>query len=302
MKNQLKIILFILGQKGYTVLNSIHQQFSSPIFELVVFAKDTHIKNDYSNEIINFCKKNNIKCVERNSEFQISEGVYLFAIGWKWLLKNNKNLIVLHDSMLPKYRGFAPLVNSLINGENFIGVTALFAHEEYDKGPIICQKKIKILYPIKIQNAIDKISVLYSECILEVLNLISNDRLISIQQNEAQASYSLWRDESDYLINWEQSSEEIKRFIDAVGPPYDGAKTIVSNKLVTILDAQLYPDVQIENRKNNIGKVIFCYNGYPVIVCASGLLMITNLHDIEGNSLLPLKSFRTRFSLPLIKS
>jgi methionyl-tRNA formyltransferase len=48
------------------------------------------------------------------------------AISWRWMLKVS-NLIVIHDSLLPKYRGFSPLVNMLINGEDTLGVTVLFA-------------------------------------------------------------------------------------------------------------------------------------------------------------------------------
>ena len=67
---------------------------------------------------------------------------FKFAIGWKWIIDNTSQLIVLHDSLLPKYRGFSPLVNSLINGDTLTGVTALFASSEYDKGEIIEQAQI----------------------------------------------------------------------------------------------------------------------------------------------------------------
>lgn len=296
MHPPLKIVLFILGQKGYAVLTALHQQFSTSIFDLVVFAKDSHIKDDYSDNIRDFCKKNKIACVERHSEFHISKESYQFAIGWRWIIENEKNLIVLHDSLLPKYRGFAPLVNALINGEDFIGVTALLAKEEYDKGPILFQKSLKIDYPIKIQTAIDKISVLYSECIIEVIHLILNDALQLAPQNEMEASYSPWRSETDYFIDWHQSSEKVNRFINAVGTPYAGAKTTINGSIVTVLDSKICSDVHIEDRKAHIGKVIFCQENCPVIICGLGLLKITSLHDSEGNSLLPLSSFRTKFS------
>ena len=86
---------------------------------------------------------------------------YQLAIGWRWLISGTENLIVLHDSLLPKYRGFAPLVNSLINGEQEIGVTAIWAGPEFDAGEIIFQEKAGICYPIKIQEAIEIVSGLY---------------------------------------------------------------------------------------------------------------------------------------------
>jgi methionyl-tRNA formyltransferase len=54
----------------------------------------------------------------------------------------------MHDSLLPKYRGFAPLPNALINGEREVGVTALFASEEYDMGDIVCQRRLAVEYPM----------------------------------------------------------------------------------------------------------------------------------------------------------
>ena len=45
------------------------------------------------------------------------------------MIKNSENLIVFHDSLLPKYRGFAPLVSQLINGEEYLGVTAIFTND-----------------------------------------------------------------------------------------------------------------------------------------------------------------------------
>ena len=73
------------------------------------------------------------------------------AVSWRWMIKHPKNkLIVFHDSILPKYRGFAPLVNMLINGEKEIGVSAIFGADEYDSE--IISEKTTISYPIKIQK------------------------------------------------------------------------------------------------------------------------------------------------------
>ena len=134
-------------------------------------------------------------------------------------------LIVFHDSLLPRYRGFNPLVSCLINGERHIGVTALLASSEYDRGNIISRSYTEINYPIKIQNAIELILRNYRELALTVSEMIERREVITGQpQNEQEASFSLWRDEEDYRIDWSQPAEDIKRFIDAVGYPYKGAQ------------------------------------------------------------------------------
>lgn len=60
------------------------------------------------------------------------------------------------------------------------------------------------------------------------ITLLSGKTLTSIAQEEALASYSLWRDEDDYLINWKNDSNDILNFINAVSSPYKGAATYIN--------------------------------------------------------------------------
>jgi methionyl-tRNA formyltransferase len=205
-----------------------------------------------------------------------------------------RNLITLHDSLLPKYRGFAPLPNALIAGERETGVSALFASDNYDAGDIICQRRLEIEYPIKIQEAIRRIVPLYAGIASEICSsLAAGGELPRRKQDESQATYSLWRDDLDYEIDWRWDAARIGRFIHAVGSPYLGARTFLNQDPVTIPEAMVEPDVRIENRA--AGKVIFVRDGQPVVVCGSGLLRITHMTTRGGRSLLPLKKFRSRF-------
>ena len=115
-----------MTQKGYEVLKSIHQGFPD-IIASVVSSKDNNIKKDYHDEIKEFCLRNTIPTYDRNSIGQMGSS-YGITISWRWLINPPpSSLIIFHDSLLPKYRGFNPLVSSLINGDTEIGVTALFA-------------------------------------------------------------------------------------------------------------------------------------------------------------------------------
>lgn len=289
-----KVVMYLMNQKGYTVLKSFLKFFDSKNIEYVVSAEDKNIKKDYYSEIKDLCRKSNVNFYDRKDKIPNFDG-YKFAIGWRWIIQNNKNLIVFHDSILPKYRGFAPLVNSLINGEEQIGVTALFASEDYDKGDIIAQEKIIITYPIKIKEAISLITPLYSKLVNEIFEKIKrNEKIPRRKQNEYEATYSLWRDEKDYKINWNDSAKKIKRLIDAVGFPYNGAYTFLNGKKIIVNEVELIDDLKIENR--DAGKVIFFKAGYPAVVCGQGILLIKDASYIENNeSILPLKKFRSRF-------
>jgi methionyl-tRNA formyltransferase len=113
-------------------------------------------------------------------------------------------------------------------------------------------------------------------------------------QDESKATYSLWRDEADYRIDWTKQATMIRRFIDAVGFPFKGASCVVDGKVLRIAEAEEIADVIIENR--DAGKVIFIQDGKPVVVCGQGLLKIHGLYDELGNSMLPFARFRSRFT------
>lgn len=294
MKKQ--IVLFFMTKKGLDVLSSLINYKMHEYVALVVIGKDNK-QYDYSNEIKDLCIENKINWVFRVPDLIIDDLIeynYAIAIGWRWMISGIKKLIVLHDSLLPKYRGFAPLVNGLINREKFIGATALWASEKFDSGDIIIQKKKEISYPIKIEAAIGFMSSLYQSILKELFLMITNNELLpKIPQDDTKATYSIWRDENDYGIDWRNSSNEILTKINAVGFPYKGAFSILEGRKVRILSANEIDDLVIENR--DCGKVIFNIGEFPVIICGVGLLQITEVvYDDTQHSVLPLKIFRIR--------
>lgn len=286
-----------MSEKGYRSLTGIVESFGSGVIDFIVYAKDKNVQQDYTNEIKNVADVNNIRIYEKSDDYVI-KSKYIIAISWRWLIPiNSENiLITLHDSLLPKYRGFAPLVNQLLNKEPYIGVTAIVSDTEYDKGGIITQSKTKVNYPIRIKDAIAEVSVLYVDVLKNVIrHAIENESLKTTTQNESEATYSLWRDEEDYNIDWNKSSSEIRNFIFALGFPYKGASAYILNKKIRIHDAIEFNDLVVVNR--DVGKVIFMENNFPVVVCGKGLLKITEAtYDESSESALPLNKFRIRFS------
>lgn len=290
------ITLFLMTEKGYAFLKETATKYKS-IFNMVIVGNDKSIQKDYETEIINLCHEKNIDYIKK-ADFREVESEYAIAISWRWLINHPaEKLIVFHDSPLPKYRGFAPLVNALINGEEEIGVTAIFGANDFDTGNIIAQSKSKVSYPINISDAIRINNKNYLCCAELVLNkLLRGEKIEATKQVESEATYSVWRDENDYRIDWSKSAVEIRRLIDAVGFPYKGASTFFEGNLIRILSAEEYTDVTIENR--DCGKVLFVNDGKPVVICGKGMLKITEAHIEENGkttSFLPLSKFRIRF-------
>ena len=286
--------LYLLGYKGYKVLQSILKEFDSNTIYSVIIGRDSGVKDDYYDKIKNLCNAHSIHFINRQQDKNYIN-MFSIAIGWKWLIDINRipNLIILHDSILPKYRGFNPLVTALINGDTEIGVTALYADKLCDQGDIIEQQIRTIRYPIKIKNAIELITEDYCTLVINIIKkIVEKKGLDRKKQNEVFASFSLWRDKEDYHINWNQSSSRIQRMIDAVGFPYDGAYSIINKDIIRVLHSKEVKDINIINRTP--GKVINIEDGYPVVVCAKGLLKILQMKRADG-SVYNLKNLRVRF-------
>jgi methionyl-tRNA formyltransferase len=290
------ITLYLMTRKGWSSLKKVCEAGYHPLVEQVIVGEDKNIDNDFSKEIVSLCEQYGIAHAKRKDKVGV-KSKYAIAISWRWLIDAGQTqLIVLHDSLLPKYKGFAPLVNYLINKEPFIGVTALFATENYDEGDVILQEKLAVEYPIKIDQAISSISELYSSIVVKLFAIISSGgEFAGTPQDPSEATYSLWRDEQDYFINWNWDAEKISRFIDAVGTPYKGARCYLDGIETTIHQSAVEEDVKIVNR--DIGKVIFFRNERPVVVCGTGLLSIQQgTYAESGKSIFPLKKFRIRFT------
>lgn len=291
----MKIVFFGLGAKAYHSICSFLERHGPSSVAAVVAARDSGVEADFYIELRALCESHHVPFYDKGKAPALDDEVIRFAIGWRWMLEKH-NLIVFHDSLLPRYRGFAPLVNALINGEPEVGVTALHASEHYDAGPIIFQQVVPVRYPLKIKEAIDHVATAYADLVERVYAaLVSGEPLPAIEQDHDQASFSPWRDEQDYFLPWEESAETLKRFCDAVGFPYAGARCRLNGETLLVHDVEVMPDVKVEMRRRHLGKVIFFETGCPVVICGQGLLKITEYAFADGRQDLSIP-FRSRFS------
>ena len=295
----MKLLIFSLGIKGVSVVKALAD--ASDVQSIFcVIGQDDGVSDDCSDKLVSYCEQHKIKYAMRHdADIQTHDYDYDFAIavGWRWIIREipSAKLIVFHDSLLPRYRGFAPLVNALINKEHITGVTALLGAEEYDRGNILLQKSMNLVYPTSIGSVISRISAIYAELALELVRKLNDGEIhgFGYPQDERSATYSLWRNEDDYRINWDNDAESIEHFISCVGPPYRGASALLNESIVRIFEAQARADVKIENR--TAGKVIFLESGLPIVVCGTGLLALMDVRNEHGESVVPLKSFRSMF-------
>ena len=288
-----KISFFLMGQKGHEVLKYMAAHHRDAV-DIVIASEDKSIQKDFYEDIKSLCIKEGIPFFNRREKYTIKTD-YAFAVAWRWLLYlEDVELIIFHDSLLPKYRGFNPLVSCLLNKESEVGVSALFASEKFDCGDVVGQASIPVKYPIKLQEAIDQVCACYVSLVKDIVDkILSGEKILGQPQDEKEVTYSLWRDKEDYRIDWSKDSDYIERFINALGFPYNGASSLMNGRLVRVLGVEQLPDIQIENR--DIGKVVFRQDGKPVVVCGEGLVKIDHLVENDTKENILPRRFRTRF-------
>lgn len=205
----------------------------------------------------------------------------VFAVGWQYLLTPAPpNLVVLHDSLLPRYRGFAPTVAALIEGDHQLGVTALSAAKESDAGDILAQAAVVIEPPFRIRAAFEALRPCYRDVALSVCDSWNGALPVGRPQAEDEATYSIWRDAADYAVDWTWDAPRIVRHIYAVGDPYPGARTTVDGSMVIVREAAVVADRAFVTRTP--GKIWRLTDGGAEVVCGEGVVHISDLTDSSG--------------------
>ncbi len=180
-----------------------------------------------------------------NDQLESLKPDFLLVIGWYYMIPNkmmqlaSKGAAGIHGSLLPKYRGNAPFVWAIINGESETGVSFFYFADGVDEGDIIEQRSFPILEKDTIANVLEKAKDASLEILQNSLPLIANGTAPRIKQDHSQATLFPKRSPSDGEINWEWDSERINNFIRAQTKPYPGAFTVINGKKIIIWDASI---------------------------------------------------------------
>jgi len=271
----MKIGLFLVGSKGQQVLESIIDDIN---IEFVLSYNDKNTFDDSFYLMKGICIGRKIPFYEGKilplEEYNSVDKIII--IGWQFLLKDHLDkLIIIHDSKLPEYKGWSPTVQYLIDGSPYLAATAFAPTMKMDTGDIYLQRVCEIEYPMKIENAIQIVGSIYVEIIRDIVEHNPKKYLM-----EGIESFCVWRDYEDYFIDWNQDAGVIKRFIDAVGYPFAGAKIRCEDKILTVLDAEVE---YITLMNPTVGKIWLLDNGLPTVITGSGLLKIIKIVDEDGN-------------------
>ena len=135
------------------------------------------------------------------------------------LLNLDKVLFInVHASLLPKWRGAAPMQRAIMNMDQETGISIMKIVPKLDAGPILMQSKIKITQEINHQELSNKMSKLGAKLILDTIKLIKNNKANFIEQNEAEATYAKKIQKTETKINWNDAADKVVAKINALYP------------------------------------------------------------------------------------
>ena len=209
----------------------------------------------------------------------------------------------LHASLLPQYRGAAPINWAIINGEKQSGVSTFMIDEEIDTGRIIYQKQVDIAPDDNAGHLHDKLMEEGSQLVLQTLDALSGEKIDLKKQESLIDNPDLLKPApklfpEDCKIDWNQTAQKIHNHIRGLSP-YPAAFTFLLSegekpKKVKIFATRLvqHPDSGLQ-----AGEFVLDASGKWLVKCADAMLSLEEL-QLEGKKRMPIRDFLNGFRLP----
>lgn len=187
----------------------------------------------------------------------------------------------IHASLLPRWRGAAPIQRALLAGDRETGITIMQMDAGLDTGPMLSQHRLAIAAADDAQTLHDKLAALGAEAIVQALAGIAAGRLSPAPQPEAGVSYAKKISKEEAEIDWTRPCEEIERRLRAFRPA-PGARTQLRSEAVKLWRATCSPCAP---GRGTPGEVLDSGAGGVLIACGEGALLVSELQRAGGTRL-----------------
>ena len=204
----------------------------------------------------------------------------------------NLATINIHASLLPKYRGPAPIQWAIINGEKETGITTMLMDEGLDTGDILLYSKIKIAADDTSGTIHDRLADLGADLLIQTLKSFETGEIVPAPQDHTMATYAPLIKKSDGRINWENPAETLEAFIRGM-KPWPGAFTFHGDKRLIIFKAKPI----LMDAAETPGTVIKGFPDELRVATGKGILSVMGIQGASGKRLLT-KDFLRGYDLP----
>lgn len=182
-------------------------------------------------------------------------------------------IINVHSSLLPKYRGAAPIHAAIINGEKESGVTIMDIVEELDAGDIILQVKTPISETDILEDLHDRLAIIGSEALLTTVDMIESGIAVRTPQDKEKVTFVKPIKKEECEIHWDHSMERVYNFIRGLNP-FPSAYSFCNEKLYKIYFVEKYDRIY----DGEFGEVVDLVKGKgPIIKVLDGSLILSSV-------------------------
>ena len=201
--------------------------------------------------------------------------------------------INLHGSLLPAYRGAAPIQWALINGDEETGLSTFFIAPKVDTGAVICQDRLPMRPSDNYGTLSERMGILGSILLVETINLIENGAATAIKQNDNQATLAPKITKDMTIIDWSRPARELHNLVRGLTPT-PGAATIIKGKRIKIKETRVDND---DNGSNySPGEITTIKKSIVTVQTGKGHLLIHSV-QMEGKKTMDIGSFMNGFAL-----
>lgn len=193
--------------------------------------------------------------------------------------------INIHASLLPKYRGAAPIQWAVINGEDVTGVTIMRMNEGIDTGDMIAKKTVRLAEDETGGSLFDKLAQVGAQLCVETMDIIEAGKAEYIPQNNEEATHTSMIRKELGLIDWNKSAVEIERLIRGLNP-WPSAYTNLSGKTFKIWKAK----VVSEENTYEPGCICRIDKAGMYVQTGKGILLLTEV-QMEGKKRMDADAF-----------
>jgi len=191
--------------------------------------------------------------------------------------------INVHASLLPKYRGAAPIQHAVLDGEKETGITIMQMDEGIDTGDILYAVRTKIGINETSAELFERLAALGADALIQALSLVQSGNVVPVKQT-GESSYAHMIDKTLCPIDWSKSAFEVHNKIRGL-QTWPCAETLINGKRVKI-----HASVLCEGRVAKAGEVISS-NGELIVSCGDGkCISITSLQP-EGKKIMDIRSY-----------
>lgn len=204
--------------------------------------------------------------------------------------------INVHASLLPRWRGAAPVQWSIIEGDKVTGVTTMLMDEGLDTGDMLLKKEVEIGPKETGGSLFEKLAKAGGELIVETVKRLEVGELKREKQNEELMTYASMLDKHMGKINWNREAAEIERLIRGLDP-WPGTYSFYEKKMLKLWDADVIEDTEefskessVDTERAEAGSVVLASKKGLVIKTGKGFLKINDLQP-EGKKRMKAEEF-----------